>query len=397
MSEIVSKRTKTSRTFDLGGGKYRVESGPIFHTFKNSAWVPVDTSISVEEGTDVVTGEKYSAKTAGDFLDFDIKFKKDSPLSVTLGYIPKNKTITFSPVGENKKPNVLVTGQKMHVDQAWDGIDVDLFVTSSGIKTNYIITSAYGQKVIQFDVKGDVPSFHISRPWYITPTHQFPIFVPTNFDGETLQYDFTHVPVGTTVDPSVTAVDGTAQWIQANNSSWATVRSASSGSVQNNYYIVYSEYYPGDGNYYLYRSFPTFDCSSVSGVVNSATFKITLSTAVQNVGELVIFQGTQASPLTSNDYDNFNYGELGYIAVSGWSVGQTKSFSIDPSSINVGGTTKLCMSSSYDSDNSAPPSTPSGILIYSQDVAIDIVYDEGQPRMGRSAHLRRSAFGPMTF
>lgn len=210
MQEVVEKRSRTGKVFDLGSGKFRAEIGNHSHVLKNGLWIPAQTAIDSENGTDSDTGLQYIAKSMSAFLDYDIKFGKNDPVWMKIKHVPTGKKITFKPKKNTNRPNHVVAGNKLTVFQAWDGIDMEIYVTDQGTKTNYIITSAAGQRVVEFDVAGDVSSAQISPAWYKQVGGLPYVEVPKSFTAGVLSYDFRSVPVGTVVDPTVTLQPSTA-------------------------------------------------------------------------------------------------------------------------------------------------------------------------------------------
>lgn len=205
MNEIIEKRGRKSKTFDLGGGKYRFECGKHSHTKKSGLWLPTDTTVESENGVDTEVGRQYKARSRFESLDYDIRFGKNDPVWMKLKHIPSGKVVVLDPKGNKVNPDHTVSGNKIFVSQPWDGIDMEIFVTDNGVKTNYIITSAAGQRVIEFKVTGDVASFKSHAPWYVLPGNPVPVTVPRAFASGVMSYDFRGVPIGTKIDPAFSA------------------------------------------------------------------------------------------------------------------------------------------------------------------------------------------------
>lgn len=202
MNEIVEKRTRRSKTFDLGGGKYRLETGNHSHANKSGLWLPADISVESEAGTDSDVSMNYIARSRFEFLDYDIRFGKNDPVWMKIKHLPSGKTVVFKPQNNNNRPDHTIQGNKILVSQAWDGIDMEIFVTDFGVKTNYIITSAAGQRVVEFKVSGDVGNFKSSPPWYVVAGDPVPKSVPRTISSGIMSYDFRSVPIGVKIDPS---------------------------------------------------------------------------------------------------------------------------------------------------------------------------------------------------
>lgn len=207
MKEIIERRSRNGKVFDLGGGKFRAELGNHSHCLKNGVWVPTDETVDIADGT--AAGFNYFAKSRANVSDYDIRFGKNDPLWMKITSIPLGKSVTLKPKGSKNKPNCVVVGNKITVTQAWDGIDVELFLTKNGVKSNFIITSTAGQRTIEFDVNGDFSSFNFGAP-FVKTSHPVPVIVPHVFSKDVLSYDFRNLPVGTVVDPTVTSNIGKA-------------------------------------------------------------------------------------------------------------------------------------------------------------------------------------------
>lgn len=205
MNEIVEKRTRRSKTFELGGGKYRFEIGNHSHANKAGLWLPTDPAVESEAGTDSAVSMNYIARSRFEFLDYDIRFGKNDPVWMKIKHLPSGKTVVFKPRNNNNRPDHVIQGNKIMVSQAWDGIDMEIFVTDFGVKTNYIITSAAGQRVVEFNVQGDISDFKSGPPWYFVAGDPVPRNIPRALTSGVMSYDFRGVPIGVKIDPSFSA------------------------------------------------------------------------------------------------------------------------------------------------------------------------------------------------
>lgn len=267
MNELIEKRGRHSRTFDLGGGQRRVEVRQDLHVRKSGLFVPVNASVAKEMGDDPETGVKYAARSISDFLDYDIKFNDKNPASMSLKHLPTNKTIKVDPRDSNKKPDNTVAGNKISVSQLWSGIDAEIFIGPGGLKTNYIVTSAAGRRVVEFDIKGDTSSFRIARPWYLKAGEKVPTTLPMVFSGGVLTYDFREVPVGATVDPSFSAQPDDSS--TADTSIWAGAQSSNSDNI--GYAFLGMGQLNGPGATGIWRSLIKFDLSAITDTSVSVT------------------------------------------------------------------------------------------------------------------------------
>lgn len=207
MEEIIEKRGRRSKTFNLGGKRRRVEIGSHSHTRKGGIWLPTDTAVEPETGLDAEVGMNFIARSRFENLDYDIRFGKNDPVWMKIKHTDSGKTVVFNPRGNNARPDHVIQGNKILVSNAWDGIDMEIFVTDLGVKTNYIITSMAGQRVVEFAVRGDIRDFSVGAPFYRKAEGGF-VFPPKAFSAGVLSYDFRNVPIGTVIDPSVEIQEG---------------------------------------------------------------------------------------------------------------------------------------------------------------------------------------------
>lgn len=203
MEEIIEKRTRRSKTFDLGNGKFRLETGRYRHTQKNGLWLPIDNTIESENGVDSDTGLQFVARSRQEMHDYSVRFGKNNPAWVKIKHLDSGKKLVFKPKNGNANPDHVVTDNKISVSQVWPGVDMEIFVTDTGIKSNYLITSSAGQRVIELNTSGDLADFRVAKPWYRAADSPVPVTVPTAFASGVLSYDFRNVPVGSVVDPLV--------------------------------------------------------------------------------------------------------------------------------------------------------------------------------------------------
>lgn len=430
MNEIVELRGRHHKVFELGGGRYRLETGNHPHTFKNNLWLPVDTTVETESGTDADVGLNYIARSRFEALDYDIKFGKNDPVWMKIKHIPTNKKITFKPRQNNNNPDHVIAGNKISVSQAWDGIDMEIYVTNRGTKTNYIITSAAGQRVIEFDVNGDVGGFRVSTPWYKRNDTGLPdghpliptIYVPVAFSSGRLSYDFRQVPVGTVVDPSVTAEieDGTDGYIRHNpaSTSWADCRNATTSSSApaidgpQPCLGTYNDY--NGGSPYIDRGFLRFDTSSIpaGSTVSAATYDISLNQAVLGDAESgwAFCKASWVAPMTAAQFGDLNFANVTAkdrrAAVANNIVGDFT----DLTFVVAEGITPLAIRNYHDYGNSQPssfsyfnflgsgfgeaPLRPHITVEYAPAVALDEMIRRVSGGRGAAGIVRSSTSGP---
>ena len=200
--ELIEKRKKNSRTFLLDNGELKTEIGAVSFSEKNGLFIPTDTDLKIENGKDNDTDINYEVKNNSLANDYDITFGENNIGFVKMKYIPENKIITIDPLLSNKTAGYSLLKNKMVIVDLWEGIDIEIFITDYGFKSNYIIKSILGQRIISYQLDGDVRDIKFGVPFYIR--QNVPVLVKTYQVGSVLSYDFTDVPVGVVVDPTTT-------------------------------------------------------------------------------------------------------------------------------------------------------------------------------------------------
>jgi predicted phage tail component-like protein len=144
------------------------------------------------------------------------------------------------------------------------------------------------------------------------------------------------------------------------DASWSTARGASTGSGLN--YVTDPDAIVArlsGGTYTLSRAFYPFSLSTLSKTIMSGSLVLTKQTASAEVVDLCVFEGTQASPLTTADLDAFTGAELASRAASPTALYETVTLPLNAAGIAYlnscrGGTAKLCVRTAADVDNAAP-------------------------------------------
>ena len=173
-------------------------------------------------------------------------------------------------------------------------------------------------------------------------------------------------------------IDGTAYYgtpsndavLQRGGGSWDVTHDATSGGVTTNsstglFGTLYSK-----STYTIYRQCHEFDTSGIADDATITAASLYLKCAVATYASTVlnVFQGSQATPPTEEDYDAF--GSTSFGKSSGdWANDTYKSIALNSSgisAINKTGTTKLFFRDDYDV-NDVPPSGSSYISIYMAD------------------------------
>jgi hypothetical protein len=382
MREITEKRTRNTRIFDLGNGKHRAEIGKYSHTLKNGLWVPADHTIDSETGIDADTGQQYIGKSRANALDYDIKFGKNNPVWMKIKHLPSGKKLSFRPRQGNNNPDHVIVGNKITVFQAWNGIDIEIFISDKGVKTNYIITSTAGQRIVEFDANFDVASFSIGAPYYLSPSG-IPVMIPQAVSGGILSYDFRNVPVGTLIDPTtsfggatsdgsirryVSTGGGASAWIDTLDGAGIDAYDAVQAGV-----AVYTGI---DGaNYMNFRGFFAFDTSAITAAneVTSAELYL-VCLAKSGTFNIKACSASQGATLAAGDYGAVGAAVSGDKSTGDYnipaSLGQLSPTPItftDTSTIDVEGTTYLSLRHSAWDVGRTTPTGLETFQIYFQD------------------------------
>jgi len=191
VKEVVSKRTATSKTFDLGGGKFRLEAGGHAHHGPPGAMVETSRAF-IDDPTEFRSGQHPC----------DVGLPKNYAQPMRFGH--GRDTVIVRPLDFKTPPaRIFLENDVVTYAQAYDGIDVLYRLTNTGLKAVYRITSEAGQRKISFEVSGEFDKYH-QAPFWMDESESIPqrVDVPFSADGSTRTYDFTSVPVGTDVDPT---------------------------------------------------------------------------------------------------------------------------------------------------------------------------------------------------
>jgi len=351
VKEVVSKRTATSKTFDLGGGKFRLEAGGHAHHGPPGAMVETSRAF-LDDPTEFRSGQHPC----------DIRLPNSYAQPLRFGH--GRDTVIVRALDFNTPPSFgVLEDDVVTYEQAYDGIDVLYRLTDRGIKTEYIITSNAGQREISFEVSGDFEKYH-KAPWYEEDdgVEVEQIFIPFTLEGSTLTYDLTFVPIGAVVDPTLeTSIATGADDVvgEASSSSWNTVRTATTGTVEAsaNFIAAYGIYYSGT-TYYIARAWFKFPGTSelpadatVSSVLLSGTSVLDEGTGeVMNVVSTTLTSWTGTSGINPA---NFGTERLGS-STGGEAVGTAISISIDTDAVTKNGTTYFGLRGDNDLDNTTP-------------------------------------------
>ncbi len=202
MLEIPEIRTAASKTFKLDNGLYRTEAGCHSHVQKSGLFVPVNSLLDVERGTDPDTGRAYEVSNHSTQHPFYFKFAPDC---LKIKHIDSDSMVCLMPRDFNPAAEFGVEGDHIYVRQLWTGIDVQFTVFDRGLKADYTITAKEGQRVVEIGTAITGSRFRIGRMWFKASAQSpLPVFIPQVHSNDVLTLDFRNVPLGTVVDPSLT-------------------------------------------------------------------------------------------------------------------------------------------------------------------------------------------------
>ena len=191
--------------------------------------------------------------------------------------------------------------------------------------------------------------------------------------------EHTNPTKATSIDRIGTSKDGN---IYHNDALWANVYGAATGTGADDtqtgsYYATEAKKFAG-GNYMAQRSFFYFDLSGVSGILIATAVSLSLFKSLNGDSSVSVQQGTQASTLTTADYDAFTGTKFGHTS---WAGSGYIDIDFDAAGIAYvqtligSGTAKLCAREyEHDYSNSAPGDgiDYSNGLIYSEGSADEV-------------------------
>lgn len=197
--------------------------------------------------------------------------------------------------------------------------------------------------------------------------------VPNSSGTRWLSYSKPSIYIDANTYYSTTA-DG---YVLYTNSAWATCRSAATGSEANSTATSYTQGISGayvSKNYSICRSFFSFNTSTISiySWIQAVQLGIRGLGSGYTANSVCCMKGTQATTLTTADFDSFSGSEYAY--VSSWSTTGYNVFTFNNqgiSDLNRTGTTKICARERAHDYNNSTPTTTDGIdgLYYSENPA----------------------------
>lgn len=205
-TEIVGLRTRNSKTFDLGGGKRRLEVGGHYHHFKNGEWVESDRTLYTV-GNKVITGEFPFP------IDFDL-----STRTATIDF--GTTQVTVSPTLGVRSPTVTTSPDEILLAGLWRSVDVRVHVVKNiGLKFTYTKTASNAPTQIAWQLGGDYQNF-IGAVGYDDQTTGEWVTVPSTLVNGLLTIDISGVPVGQEIDPTFSVASSGDDWYLNTTSSF---------------------------------------------------------------------------------------------------------------------------------------------------------------------------------
>ncbi|MDD3315659.1 MAG: DNRLRE domain-containing protein [Syntrophaceticus sp.] len=153
-TDILAKRTETTKTFDNGDGTYtmRLYPGPV-HTMENGKWVDLDHNIKSDGNGGFENGKgRFKARFAGN--------SKSSVLT-TFEYQDYKVTYSLADVSDFGaksfiKPNSVsprVNGNSILYPNVYQDVDLRQIVTDEGLKEDLILKKYNGKNTFVFSLK----------------------------------------------------------------------------------------------------------------------------------------------------------------------------------------------------------------------------------------------------
>ena len=171
-TELVALRGRSSKTFDLGNGKRRLEvGGAIAHHRKNGAWVDTDC-VWRESGQEYLTGE----------YPYQVKVNKGTK-AVTVLVPPATEPFTLAPIGHDRKASATYADNVVTIPALWAGVNC------------YVILFP-DYPLIEFERTSDT---FTNPKIQVIGTDATPMLnsqVPATLSNGIVTYDLSAVPVG---------------------------------------------------------------------------------------------------------------------------------------------------------------------------------------------------------
>jgi len=433
MNEIINKRTERNKTFDLGNGKKRLvcHGKPIHYINSKRNWEDIvldfqddgkgnfiadKNKVSVGFRKDLQLYKYFGARYDSEHqfestiiaikLDKVEQVKSDKVSSLTkkskteIAHRLNSKIEIINRINEVSLKNFVKVSDPIEDFKLVEELHLKGLTCSNQKKGNQYIVDKFGR--FNFvDEKGEL-KFWINQPFFIdnegetsknivhtlqeTKGHLIYTKTPTEEGKDDLVLAQYPILIDTNTYYSSTA-DGA---LLLSASAWNTVYTGTTAdSVINSatYANITQGVYDGK-NYLISRSFFDFDTSDlpVGATVTVATLKLYAFTAA---GSVVAQMGTQASSLTTADYNNFSGLEYGHATFSLDTYNSINFNTQGKADVNKTGITKICCREyTHDYLNSTPTDTTGTTRAYfsedttggggtDRDPKLEIDYTEG--------------------
>lgn len=182
-TEVVSKRTPRSKTFDNGDGTFTLESGGS-HAHHQQGDNLVDTDCNWSE---------LSTKFGTGQYPFTIDLNK-ATRTVTIDFL-NGDVVTMQPRDSRNPSSITKVGNQITLVRLWTGVNLVLTLLPEGLNVAYVKTATTFVP----------PAWNVTGPMdkYLTPAYwtSGPLTVPVSHSlvGGVLTYDLSAVPVGAVV------------------------------------------------------------------------------------------------------------------------------------------------------------------------------------------------------
>lgn len=184
--EIVEKRGRSSKTFDLGGNRRRVEIVCHAHHLVRGLWV--DTICDWKNSTREYLSGQYP---------YVVKVNKGN-LAVTILREGETVPVSLAPVGHNRKAEAVYVGNTVTIPGLWTGVDLQVVLTPEQPVIGFVKTQAAGTNpALNLTGLADPAPMLVAR---YTDELGHLVDVPATLQYGTVTYDLSGVPVGVVVN-----------------------------------------------------------------------------------------------------------------------------------------------------------------------------------------------------
>jgi ribosomal protein L21E len=185
VEEIVSRRTASAKTFDLGGGRRRVVIGKCFHHRVKGEWV--DTVCDWHESTRELLSGQYP---------YVVKVNKGTN-AVTILREGETVPVTLAPMNHNKKAEPTYEGNTVTVAGLWTGVDLRVVLGPEQPVIQFVKTSETFVNPA-LSLTGLAVTAPMLVAGYTAPNGKR-VAVSATLQYGSVVYDLTNVPLNTAV------------------------------------------------------------------------------------------------------------------------------------------------------------------------------------------------------